>query len=93
MEELGHRWSLPSNSVASAFPAACCGVSERMVNDYSLRIEDSPQLAAEIFNVLVGGGKDRISYKVKCKRKKEQGLPRHRVPRNDGKTGFSPARE
>jgi hypothetical protein len=55
---LHSRWSLPSNSVASAFPAACCGVSERMTNDCSLRIEDSPQLAAEIFNVFIGGRND-----------------------------------
>jgi hypothetical protein len=37
------------NSVASAFPATCCGVSERMPNYCSLRIEDSSQLAAESF--------------------------------------------
>ncbi len=30
----------------------------------------------QVGNDKVGGGKDRISYKVKCKRKKEQGLPR-----------------
>jgi hypothetical protein len=29
-----------------------------MTNDCSLRIEDSPQLAAESFNVLIGGGND-----------------------------------
>jgi len=40
------------NSVASAFPVACCGVSERMTNDYSLKIEASPQLAAESFNII-----------------------------------------
>ncbi len=39
------------NSIASAFPAACSGVSERMPNDCSPRIEGSPQLAAESFNV------------------------------------------
>jgi hypothetical protein len=43
------------NSVASAFPVACCGVSERMTNYTSLRIENSPQLAAESFNVFPVG--------------------------------------
>ena len=39
------------NPTVSAFPAACGGVSERHQNNiYSLRIEDSPQLAAESFN-------------------------------------------
>jgi hypothetical protein len=39
------------NSVANAFPAVCCGVSERMFKRYySLRIGDSPRLAAESFN-------------------------------------------
>ncbi len=43
------------NSVASAFPVACCGISQRMTNYTSLRIEDSPQLAAESFNVFPMG--------------------------------------
>jgi hypothetical protein len=37
------------NSVASANTLACCGVSERMPNYCSLRIEDSPQLTPESF--------------------------------------------
>jgi len=54
------------NSVASAFPAACCGVSERMPNYSSLRIEDSPQLAAESFNpqILLGAYWEK---KIICK--------------------------
>jgi hypothetical protein len=40
------------NPSASAFPAACGGVSERMKKHYySLRIEDSPQFTAENFNI------------------------------------------
>ncbi len=39
------------NPAASAFPAACRGVSERMMFKIpSLRIEDSPELASESFN-------------------------------------------
>ena len=39
------------NSVASAFPVACCG-GKRANTEwyYSLRIEDSPRFAAENFN-------------------------------------------
>jgi len=41
---------LPLNPAASAFPAACRGVSERMVFKIpSLGIEDSPELAPESF--------------------------------------------
>jgi hypothetical protein len=44
------------NPAVSAFPAACGGVSERHKNNiYSLRIEDSPQLAAESFNTGLTG--------------------------------------
>jgi hypothetical protein len=39
------------NPPASTFPAACRGVSERKGEGlFLLRIEDSPQLAAESFN-------------------------------------------
>jgi len=41
------------NSEASAFLAACCGVSERiMLTIPSLGIEDSPELAPESFNFI-----------------------------------------
>jgi len=39
-----------SNLTASAFPAACRGVSERIQTPFSLQIEDSPPLAAGSFN-------------------------------------------
>ena len=43
------------NPPASAFPAACCGECERKRNGFLLlRIEDSPQLAAESFNAAGG---------------------------------------
>jgi hypothetical protein len=46
------RWNARLNPIVSAFPAACGGVSERLKkNIYSLRIEDSPQLAAENVNM------------------------------------------
>jgi hypothetical protein len=39
------------NPGASAFPAACCGISERLEYNITLRIEDSLQLTAGSFNV------------------------------------------
>jgi hypothetical protein len=43
------------NPIANAFPAACGGVSEQNYKmAFSSRIEDSPQLAAESFNVTSG---------------------------------------
>jgi hypothetical protein len=41
------------NPATSAFPVACCGVSERVGNIISLWIEDSPQVPAESFNKLL----------------------------------------
>ena len=40
------------NPAASAFPVACCGVSDGE-HYYSLWIEDSPQFTAESFNCIL----------------------------------------
>jgi hypothetical protein len=46
-----HGFNIVLNPPASAFPAACRGVSEHKRDVlFFLRIEDSPQLAAESFN-------------------------------------------
>jgi putative PIN family toxin of toxin-antitoxin system len=46
----GDRHLLELNLTASAFPAACRGVSERIQMSFSIQIEDSPPLAAGSFN-------------------------------------------
>ena len=49
---LWYKWSSLENAPASAFPVACCGVSERTAIKWihSLHFEDSLQLAAGSFN-------------------------------------------
>lgn len=44
------------NSGVSAFPAACCGVSERIRLCFYLENRDSLRLAAGIFNFAPQGG-------------------------------------